>query len=108
MLLLFRKLEHVVRLLGSDVEAKYHVEPLMSDGTAGVREMLRQFGIGPADAAWRAPTQDRQHPDAGENKNVETGSVLITKVANEPGRKRMSGLSRKGLHKAFEDIGRNM
>jgi hypothetical protein len=31
MLLLFQKLEHVARILGSGVRAKYHVDPLMED-----------------------------------------------------------------------------
>ena len=34
MLLLFRKLEHLAHSLGSDVKAKYHVDPLMDDDDA--------------------------------------------------------------------------
>jgi hypothetical protein len=107
MLLLFRKLEHVARLLGSDITAVYHVEPLMNNSTANAREMFKQFGMGSADGVGREAARDTKSssPSTENTRQVPSRAAM---VASDHRRGKVAGFSRQGLHKAFEEIGRDI
>jgi hypothetical protein len=107
MLLLFRKLEHVARLLGSDVTAVYHIEPLMNISTANTREMFEQFVIGSAGGVGREAARDTKPPSPStENtRQVPSGAAMVT---SDHSRGKVPGFSRHGLHRAFEEIGRDV
>jgi hypothetical protein len=107
MLLLFHKLEHVARLLGSDITAVYHIEPLMNNSTSNNREMFKQSDMGSARGVGREAARDTK-PSSPSTENTQRVSSRAAMVASDHRRGKVAGFSRQGLHKAFEEIGRNI